>query len=400
MSTVYRKISNMFPGSNHDQHDPMDQNNGRKTPTGPIKVDNQTVFIQEFAQKPIQVYENMVNVLKQLKNTKRVNEVLKNEFHERENHDRKKALVPANIQRIFKFPDFEKYGRAREKFESFKYALRAKLRANYDWYPTKNMKLDYVFSCLKGIARTQILFKMNEGNVLQFYSTEKLLRYLDVNFGNQNKKQTAQNKIRNLKMGKRLFVEYLAEFQQYIRDTGFDVDNQKYSLLTGCSWELQKLLVQHDTDQMTFDEMVFICQVLWIRDQLTNQAKPKNYPNFTHPIPASNSNASSTNNNTFPVRGFVTPFTTITTFTQPPVTVPIDQSDPMDLSASKGPRKPFTPEERKYRFDNNLCLYCGKPGHKIMDHKTTQRVNFVTPAPSTAPFAIETPPVPQQQGKV
>ena len=34
----------------------------------------------------------MVNVLKQLENIKRVNEVLKNEFNEGKNHDKKKLL--------------------------------------------------------------------------------------------------------------------------------------------------------------------------------------------------------------------------------------------------------------------------------------------------------------------
>ena len=152
--------------------------------------------------------------------------------------------------------------------------------------------------------------------------------------------------------------------------------------------------------------MVFIYQILWTRDQLANQAKPKNYPSFTHPV--SNSNASPTNN-ILPVRRYVTTsvsrFTTppITIFVQSPVPAPTDQNDPMDLSAFKGPKKLFIPEERKYRFDNNF--YCGKPGHRIMDHKsTTKRVNFVTPAPIvTSPtktlFAIETPPVPQQQKK-
>ena len=165
------------------------------------------------------------------------------------------------------------------------------------------MKFDYVFSCLKKIARTQMLLRMNEGNVLKFHSAEKFLRCLNVNFGDQNKKQTAQNKIRSLKMGKRPFAEYLAEFQQHIGDIGFDIDNQKYSFLTGCSWELQKFLVQHDTDQMTFDEVVSICQVLWIKDQLANQAKPKNYSNFFNfIIPVSNSNAFSTNNTNFPAR--------------------------------------------------------------------------------------------------
>ena len=201
-------------------------------------------------------------------------------------------------------------------------------------------------------------------------------------------------------MGKRTFAEYLAEFQQYIGDIDFDIDNQKSSFLTGCSWEFQKFLVQYDTNRMTFDEVVTICQVLWIRDQLANQVRPKNYPNFTHSISAPNSNMPSTNNNN--ARGYLTPFsnTIIFTFAQPPAIVPIDQGDPMDLSIFRGPRKLFTPEKRKYRFDNNLCLYCGKSGYRVMDHKTTtQRVNFVIPvtivtSPTKIPFAIEAPPVP------
>ena len=72
---------------------------------------------------------------------------------------------------------------------------------------------------------------MNENNVLKFHSVEKLLRCLNVNFGDQNKKQTIQNKIRILKMVKRIFAEYLAEFQQYIKDIGFDIDNKKIDWL-------------------------------------------------------------------------------------------------------------------------------------------------------------------------
>ena len=152
MSSVYRKISNIFQRSNHDQHDIMDHDHDHKISTGFIKVDNQIIFTQKFAKKPIQIYESMVNVLKQLKNTKRVNEVLKNEFHERKDHDKKKAFTFVSFtifQRILKFFDFEKYGGVREKFESFKYILRVKFRANYDWYPTEDMKFDYAFFYLK-----------------------------------------------------------------------------------------------------------------------------------------------------------------------------------------------------------------------------------------------------------
>ena len=84
----------MFPRSNHDQHDFMDRDHDHETPTRFIKIDNQTIFTQEFAKKPTQIYDAMVDVLKQLRNIKRVNEILKNEFNERKNHD-KKGFYPS-----------------------------------------------------------------------------------------------------------------------------------------------------------------------------------------------------------------------------------------------------------------------------------------------------------------
>ena len=55
-----------------------------------------------------------------------------------------------------------------------------------------------------------------------------------------------------------------------------------------------------------------------------------------------------------------------------------DQNDFIDLSVLKKPKKLYTFEKRKYRFDNNFCFYCRKPSHRIINHKITiQRVNFV-----------------------
>ena len=75
MFFVYRKISNIFPGNKYDQHDVMDHDHDHETTTGFNKIDNQTTFSQAPTKKPTQVYNPMVNVLKQLKNIKRVNEV-------------------------------------------------------------------------------------------------------------------------------------------------------------------------------------------------------------------------------------------------------------------------------------------------------------------------------------
>jgi hypothetical protein len=48
----------------------------------------------------------------------------------------------------------------------------------------------------------------------------------------------------------------------------------------------------------------------------------------------------------------------------------VDSTLNPEINAFKGkPKKrgKLTPEERKYHMDNNLCLYCGKPGHKAQD---------------------------------
>ena len=95
----------------------------------------------------------------------------------------------------------------------------------------------------------------------------------------------------------------------------------------------------------------------------------------------------------------------VTTIYITPAQPQLDQSDPMDLSATnKGPKKPLTAEQRKHRFEINLCLYCGKPSHKAFDHKLfrlTQRINFVSENPVSPPpaqFTIEAPPA-TNQGK-
>lgn len=52
-----------------------------------------------------------------------------------------------------------------------------------------------------------------------------------------------------------------------------------------------------------------------------------------------------------------------------PTLRPVLQNDPMDIdiNATSGQRfKSLDAEEKKRRFDNNLCLYCGAAGHKAV----------------------------------
>jgi hypothetical protein len=48
----------------------------------------------------------------------------------------------------------------------------------------------------------------------------------------------------------------------------------------------------------------------------------------------------------------------------------LDDKPNTEINAFQGKLKKWgklTAEERKHHIDNNLCLYCGKPGHKAQD---------------------------------
>ena len=377
------------------------------------------IFQQRFKTNPQNIYEKICEISKRMEKTENVNQTLRDENQKLtstnetlnttnqtlqrkiltvENQLKKSFPTPFTTQRNPKFFDPKQFGGTRDELELFKFNFKTRLQANGDWYPTDKKKFNYAFSRLKNFVQGQIFPKMNFNNVLKINTVEKLLQCFDVNFGDHNKKQTVQNKINVLKQRKRFFHEYLVEFQKHINDTGYDVANQKYCLFAGMQWELNMLLVQHDTDLLTFDEMVKLSTSLAFRAQLVNQNRLKNYsaPLFNN-IYASLS--ASTTMNTIPTQHQV-----ITTYTNPPH-FQTDQNDPMDLSAAnRGFKKPLTAEQKKYRFENNLCLYCGKSGHKAFDYKFikfTQRINFVsetfthTPLPP-AQLAIEGPPAPSQ----
>ena len=56
--------------------------------------------------------------------------------------------------------------------------------------------------------------------------------------------------------------------------------------------------------------------------------------------------------------------TSSTASTLPTITT-VPDVIPMDVDAVQtGEKRKLTPEEHEHCFKNNLCLYCGKPGHQ------------------------------------
>ena len=214
------------------------------------------IFQQRFKTNLQSIYEKICEISKRIKKTEKVNQIFRdenqkltsanetlnttNQTFQREilaMEDQLKKSFPTSLtaQRNPKFLDPEQFGGTRDELEFFKFNFNAKFQTNGDWYPTDERKFNYAFSRFKNLAQGQIFPKMNFNNVLKINMVEKLLQCFDVSFGDHNKKQTAQNKINALKQRKRLFHEYLAEFEKHIGDTGYDVANQKYCFSPVCS---------------------------------------------------------------------------------------------------------------------------------------------------------------------
>lgn len=78
---------------------------------------------------------------------------------------------------------------------------------------------------------------------------------------------------------------------------------------------------------------------------------------------------------------------------QPPANASNSGNKTNTISDVLGPDGKLKPEERQRRMDNNLCLRCGKPGHKVNDCPVVSKAKpkgcaaTVTPASTAAPAA-------------
>ena len=193
--------------------------------TSPFKRIADLISFQQQVKNNFQkTYEEIRDVAKRLEKIENVNQALRDEYYElnsanetqnttiqvfqqkilvREDQLKKRFFISFKVQRSLKFPNPEKFGGARDELVFFNFNFRAKFQANGDWYPDEDGKFNYVFSRLKSLAQNQILFRVDPTNVFKRHTVEKLLQCLDVSFGDQNKKQTAQSKIYVLKQGEK-----------------------------------------------------------------------------------------------------------------------------------------------------------------------------------------------------
>lgn len=262
-----------------------------------------------------------------------------------------------------KHPDPNKFAGNKDDLPHFVTQLKLKLNINADHYTAPKSDISYAISRLEGNALSQVLPLVKSATEVNIGSIDTFFQILEAAFGDPDKKGTAQRKIRLLRQANRPFHEYLADFQRYIVDTGYDEEAKLASLIEGLSQELKNMLMYIPTPK-TMPNAVETLQSLENRRKMfggniytsgiTNRRTTSVVNLANKPSTSSTeSNYSASSTSVARPASTVYPASSISNYTT---------NDPMDLSSSR-PRGPLSTAERERRISLGLCLYCGGSGH-------------------------------------
>ena len=248
------------------------------------------------------------------------------------------AGAAVSNQRMIKIADPDRFDGSRAELRAFKAAVENKIMGNAPLFPSIGSELAYIFGLLKGRAQDQVEAQRLPDGTLPFEKRQDMLRVLDQAFGDPDEKGTAQRRLRDIRQANRSFSDFYAEFQRYAPLSGFNAEALKSALEKGLSAELSTLLNTVDTEALTLEDFATKCQ------QIDNRMRRSN----SRPAPA---------------RPFAFAPATAPPAVPTSAARPLPPGDPMDLSAVQF-RGPLTDQEKARRRAENLCLYCGGPGHQ------------------------------------
>jgi hypothetical protein len=219
--------------------------------------------------------------------------------------------------------------------------------------------------------------------VISFDTWAAFSQSLAAAFDDPDRIATAERELKKLEQGKKTASAYHAEFVSVVAVLGLDARAKISAFRNGLSKEVRQLLASQVAPPTDFDQFVNLII------KLDNNLR----------VLRQDSEASSAPRNPSPGSG-----------SSKPPAPPRQQSTatgvhpgPMDTSNStrrSGPRARLTEEQKQYRRDNNLCVYCGGAGHYASScpKKVARTGNSVTTsgrvaldAPAPAAPAAPTP---------
>lgn len=282
----------------------------------------------------------------------------------------------------------DKFDGTRSKLEGFLLQVDLNFRMNPSGFTSDEQKIAFIASYLSGQALqwvTPLFFKVDP--VTTSYTSFR--EAFKKRFADPDEERKAERKLETMTQGKRSAAAYAAEFQLEASKTTWDDAAKKSRFRAGLRDDVLDLLVTIPSTQLvTFQD--FVDQAIACDDRLFERRQDRSRrlrdatpPASSRPIsspikPSAPGKASSTTSSAFSNTGFTGPA-------------------PMELGATR--QIQVTEAERQRRRENNLCLYCGQPGHIIRqcptrpknsanlptpDQARQQRVSFTSAGPDTS----------------
>lgn len=262
-----------------------------------------------------------------------------------------------------KLPDVPVFKGEKKEYLNWRTAVRIKLAANRDRFPTAQARLQYIMSRLEGEASAQVRGYVKEHGLINVPPRdplsitgdfEDLLWSLEQAFGDPNRRETALRELYELKQTNKPFSWYAAKYQRLCTELDMSPEGRKAEFWYGLSQELKKGLFAVATTirAMPFHQMVSHIQQI-DNERLWAERRPTRYA-----YPSESSLQS------LPTQP--TPTTSTPAVSAP---TPTTGGEPMDLSAISTrpvPPKPrhLTQEQYQQRLQTGSCFSCGATGHR------------------------------------
>lgn len=275
-----------------------------------------------------------------------------------QNNHREKSPTKSERQ-----PDPDKFEGDSNDLDRFTSQLYNKLYMNRDRYPLEADKVGYSYGRLSGAAAKAMQGHWTRGTAPGIATLDAFIAHLERLYADPNKRQRAEQDWLRLRQKNRPFHEFLIEFERLAAlGRVSDPYRLRPQLELAINDELRNRLIPFDTTEQSYETYRDVCTKIESRvaaaqsfsslsrtPATANSVRPVAPPRQTHAvtvnIPAPQVSLSpATGANATPVN--------VRTTTQ--------GGDRMDLSRVRGP---LSETEKQHRRNNNLCLYCGEPGH-------------------------------------
>lgn len=257
------------------------------------------------------------------------------------------ATVPKTIEPKIAFP--EKFDGTRSKFRGFLNQIRLIIQMNPRRYPDDATQVGLLGSLLSGPALSW-LAPYIEANSLLLKDFKSFVAELEATFGETDKTFAAANKIRALRQGSRPASTYAAEFRQISCDLAWNDEALIAQFRAGLRDDVKDLMLTQD-DVQTVNGI--IAQAVRCDNRLFERRQEKRSLISTIPTKRPENPTDGSRSSVQAESGPV----------------------PMQLDSART-KGPLTEAEKQRRRANNLCLYCGGPGHLARVCPVKQKTQF------------------------